>query len=159
MAKQIKPGEKAPDFKLPDTDLKPQSLKEHLGKKVALAFYVGAFTLKCTKETCEFRDSMCRIIDSKAQVVGISEKCPFCNKTFAEKNRLPFPVLSDCTREVFKTYGLETTDSAGLKGDTVTKKSLLLLDKDGIIRFLWVSDDPWVEPDYDEVENALEQIK
>jgi peroxiredoxin len=86
---------------------KPRSLHEFLGKKVVLAFFVGAFTSTCTKEVCEFRDSMARLFDLNAQVIGVSVNDPFSNKAFAEKNRLPFPVLSDYNREVIKTYGVE----------------------------------------------------
>ena len=63
-----------------------------------------------------FRDSMARLVDLNAQVIGISVNDPFSNKAFAEKNRLPFPVLSDYNREVIKTYGVELFDFAGLKG-------------------------------------------
>jgi glutaredoxin-dependent peroxiredoxin len=78
-------GEKIPDFSLPDIDLKLRSLREFEGQKVVLAFFVGAFTSVCTKEMCAFRDSMARLIDLKAQVVGISVNDPFSNKGFSEK--------------------------------------------------------------------------
>jgi peroxiredoxin len=158
MANQIKVGDKAPDFTLPDTDLKPRNLKEFLGKKVVLAFFVGAFTSVCTKEMCAFRDSMARLIDLKAQVVGISVNDPFSNKAFAEKNRLTFPILSDYNRQVIKTYGVETPDFGGLKGYTVAKRSIFIVDKTGIVRYVWTTEDLTIEPDYTEVENALEKI-
>ena len=81
-------GEKAPDFTLPDTDMKPRSLGEFRGKKMVLAFFVGAFTSVCTKEMCAFRDGMARLIDLDGQVLGISVNDPFSNKEFKEKNRL-----------------------------------------------------------------------
>jgi peroxiredoxin len=158
MANQIKVGDKAPDFTLPDTNLKPRNLKEFLGKKVVLAFFVGAFTSVCTKEMCAFRDSMARLIDLKAQVVGISVNDPFSNKAFAEKNRLTFPILSDYNRQVIKTYGVETPDFGGLKGYTVAKRSIFIVDKIGIVRYVWTTEDSTIEPDYTEVENALEKI-
>lgn len=159
MVKQIKVGDKAPDFTLPDVDLNSKSLQEFLGQNVVLAFFVGAFTSTCTKEMCAFRDSMARLIDLKAQVVGISVNDPFSNKAFSDKNRLPFPILSDYKREVIKEYGLELPDFAGLSGYTVAKRSIFILDKDGVVRYVWVSDDPTVEPNYDEMQKALEQIK
>ena len=159
MVNQIKVGDKAPDFTLPDVDLKSKSLQEFLGQNVVLAFFVGAFTSTCTKEMCAFRDSMARLIDLKAQVVGISVNDPFSNKAFSDKNRLPFPILSDYKREVIKDYGLELPDFAGLRGYTVAKRSIFILDKDGVVRYGWVSDDPPVEPNYDEIQKALEQIK
>ncbi|MGZ4850050.1 MAG: peroxiredoxin [Candidatus Bathyarchaeia archaeon] len=158
MSIKIKVGDKAQDFTLPDTDMKPRSLKEFLGQKVVLAFFVGAFTSTCTKEMCEFRDSMARLIDLDAQVIGISANDPFSNKGFAEKNRLPFPILSDYKREVIKTYGLELHDFAGLDGYTVSKRSIFILDEKGIVRYVWVSDNPAIEPDYQEIQNILQQI-
>jgi peroxiredoxin len=159
MSSQIKVGDKAPDFTLPDTELKMRKLSEFFGQKIVLAFFVGAFTSTCTKEMCTFRDSMARLIDLKAQVVGISVNDPFSNRAFAEKNRLPFQILSDYKHEVIKTYGLEYSNFAGLNGYTVSKRSIFILDKDVIVRYVSVSEDPSVEPNYDEVQRALEQIK
>ena len=102
---------------------------------------------------------MARLIDLEAQVVGISVNDPFSNKAFSEKNRLPFPILSDYKREVIKKYGLELPDFAGLRGYTVAKRSIFILDKDGVVRYVWVSDDPAVEPNYEEIQKTLEQIK
>jgi peroxiredoxin len=158
MANQIEVGDKAPQFTLPDTNLKQRSLKQFIGKKTVLAFFVGAFTSVCTKEMCAFRDSMARLVDLKAQVIGISVNDPFSNKAFAEKNRLPFPILSDYNRQVIKAYGIETTDFVGLKGYSVAKRSIFIMDKNGIIRYMWTTEDPSVEPDYKEIEAALEKI-
>ncbi len=158
MSSKIKVGDKAQDFTLPDTDMKPRSLKEVIGQKVVLAFFVGAFTSTCTKEMCEFRDSMSRLIDLNAQVIGVSVNDPFSNKGFAEKNRLTFPILSDYKREVIKTYGVELPNFAGLDGYTVAKRSIFVLDKNGIVQYIWVSDNPAVEPNYQEIQNVLQQI-
>jgi peroxiredoxin len=154
----IKVREKAPDFTLPDTDMKPRSLHEFLGQKVVLAFFVGAFTSTCTMEMCAFRDSMARLTDLHAQVIGISVNDPFSNKGFAEKNYLPYPILSDYNREVIKKYGLEMQDFAGLRGYTVAKRSILVLDEEGVICYMWVSDNPKIEPNYEEIQQALKEI-
>ena len=134
MSSKIKVGDKAPDFTLPDTEMKPRSLNDFAGQKIVLAFFVGAFTSTCTKEMCEFRDSMARLTDLKAQVIGISVNDPFSNKAFVEKNRLPFPVLSDYKREVIRTYGLELLILLGLSGYTVAKRSIFILDSKGIVQ-------------------------
>ena len=156
--KTPKIGDKAPDFTLPDTELKSRRLSEFRGRKVVLAFFVGAFTKICTKEMCAFRDSMARLIDLEGQVIGISVNDPFSNKEFKEKNRLTFPILSDLNREVVKAYNLESPDFAGLKGYTVAKRSILVLDGDGVARYVWVTEDPTVEPDYDKIEKVLAEI-
>ncbi len=152
-------GEIAPDFTLPDTDMNLRSLKDFQGQKVVLAFFVGAFTGVCTKEMCAFRDSMARLTDLKAQVIGISVNDPFSNKGFAEKNRLTFPILSDYNREVIKAYNLELPDFAGLKGYTTAKRSIFVLDEKGIVRYSWITEDPAVEPNYDKIEKVLAEIK
>ena len=158
MVDKIKVGDKAPDFTLPDTEMNQRSLRDFAGQKIVLAFFVGAFTVTCTKEMCEFRDSMSRLTDLKAQVIGISVNDPFTNKAFAEKNRLPFPVLSDYKRVVINAYGLELPDFAGLEGYVVAKRSIFILDMNGVVRYVWVSDNPLVEPNYMEIQKALEEI-
>ncbi len=159
MLNEIKVGDKAPDFTLPDTDLKPRSLKEFLKNKTLLAFFVGAFTSVCTKEMCTFRDSMARLIDLKAQIVGIAVTDPFSNKAFAEKNMLAFPILSDYKREVIKAYGIQLPDFAGLKDYTTAKRSIFILDKDGIVRYLWITENPAVEPNYSEIQEFLAKMQ
>ncbi len=151
-------GEKAPDFTLPDQDLKPRSLSEFRGKKVVLAFYPGAFTSVCTKEMCTLRDSMNRFNKLDAVVLGISVNDPFTQKAFAEANKLNFTLLSDYNREVIKKYGVYHEDFIGLKGYTAAKRAVFILDKEGVIRYKWVSDDPTKEPDYDEIVKELSKI-
>lgn len=158
MVNKVKVGDKAPDFTLPDTKLKPRSLKEFLGNKIVLAFFVGAFTSVCTKEMCAFRDSMARLTDLKAQIVGIAVSDPFSNKAFAEKNMLSFSILSDYNREIIKTYGIELPDFAGLKGYTTSKRAIFILDRMGTVRYVWISDNPAVEPNYSEIESYLEKM-
>jgi len=151
----LKVGDKAPDFKLFDTERKERSLSEFLGKKTVLAFFPGAFTGVCTKEMCTFRDSMAELGKLNAQVVGVSVDSPFSNKAFADANKLNFPVLSDYSRNVVKQYAGVYDDFAGMKGYTASKRSVFVLDKGGVVKYAWVSDVPANEPPYDEVKKAL----
>ncbi|MEK7853577.1 MAG: peroxiredoxin [candidate division NC10 bacterium] len=155
----VKVGEKAPDFTLVDTALKPRSLKEFLGKATVLVFYPAAFTGVCTKEMCAFRDNLSQLSSIGAQVVGISADTPFSNKAFAEQNSLTFPILSDYNREAIKAFGIAFPDLAGLKGLTVAKRSVFVLDKQGVVKYAWVSEDPKKEPDYAEVTKAARSLK
>jgi peroxiredoxin len=148
-------GAKAPSFTLFDTERKPRSLSEFLGKKILLAFYPGAFTAPCTREMCAFRDALSNFNSMNAQVVAISVDAPFANKAFADQNKLNFPVLSDYTREVSKQYGGLNEDFAGLKGYSVAKRSVFLLDPKGEVKYAWITEVPGVEPNYDEVKKAL----
>lgn len=154
----VEVGQKAPDFTLPDADRNPRGLKEFLGKKVILAFYPGAFTPVCTKEMCTFRDSLGNLESLGAQVIGISVDTPFTIKAFAGQNGLTFPLLSDYSREVCRLYDVLLTDFAGLKNLTAAKRAVFVLDREGVIRYRWISEDPRNEPNYDEVAKAVEQI-
>ena len=164
MLNQIEVGDKAPDFSLPDMDMKPRTLQEFLGRKILLAFFIGAFTSTCTKESCEFRDSMARLIDLNVQVIGIDLTSSFSNKRFVEKNRLPFPVLSDNKREVFEKYGLqfspcdESECCWGTGCYPIAKRSIIILDEKGIVRYVWVSKKSADEPSYEDIQKALNQI-
>jgi peroxiredoxin len=152
-------GKQAPDFTLVDTERKPRSLAEFKGKKLILAFYPAAFTGTCTKEMCAFRDSLGDLSQLAAAVVGISVDTPFANKAFAEQHKINFPLLSDYTRQVVTSYGVQFPNLAGLTGYTAAKRSVFVLDGAGVIRYMWVSDDPTKEPNYEEVKKAVQQIK
>ena len=83
---------------------------------------------------------------------------PFANKAFAAANRLSFPLLSDFGGEVARAYGGVHEDFLGIPGYTVAKRAVFVLDPDGVVRYAWVSEDPGVEPPYDEIEAALGAI-
>lgn len=159
MPSKLKMNQKAPEFTLVDTDFKPRRLSDFLDQNVVLAFYPGAFTSVCAKEMCTFRDSLARLNALNAQVVGISVNDPFSNKAFAEANQLTFPLLNDYNREVINRYNIALKDFAGLKGYIAAKRSVFIIDKQGIIRYIWISEDPGVEPNYSEIERTLEQME
>jgi peroxiredoxin len=83
---------------------------------------------------------------------------PFTNKAFADSNGLPFPILSDYTRETVKKYNVFHDNFAGLKGYTAAKRSVFILDEAGTVRYKWISEDPAKEPDYEEIIRQLSQL-
>ncbi|MEB3861439.1 MAG: peroxiredoxin [Desulfurococcales archaeon] len=147
----LKPGDKAPDFELPDQDFNKVSLSSLLakGKPVVLVFFPAAFSPVCTTELCTFRDKMAQLEKANATVVGISVDSPWCLKEFKERNRLQFPLLSDYNREVIKLYDIVLPEVLGLRN--LAKRAVYIVKPDGTIGWVWYSDDPRVEPDYDEV--------
>jgi glutaredoxin-dependent peroxiredoxin len=151
----LKIGDIAPEFTLYDTERKERSLKEFVGQKTLLAFYPGAFTGACSKEMCTFRDSLSMLESLKAKIVGISVDSPFANKAFAEQNTLTFPLLSDYNRSVSMKYCGVYPDFGGLSGYKAAKRSVFLLDSVGKVKYVWVTEAPGTEPDYEEVKKAL----
>ena len=150
-------GQEAPGFNLPDVEMKSRSLEEFRGKKLVLAFFPAAESPVCTAEMCALRDSLSVLKSLGAQVVGISVDGPFANKIFTENRHLNFPILSDYKREVINKYGIVMGNLGSLEGYNEAKRSVFVLDESGIIRYRWISDNPLVEPNYDEMKSALEK--
>ncbi len=148
-------GQLAPNFTLADTFRKQVSLSDFAGKKVAIFFYPGAFTAVCEKEMCTIRDAMADFDAGGAQVIGISVDAPASNKAFADKNGLKFPLLSDYTRYVSAQYCGLINNFAGLIGLTASNRAAFVLDGAGKVTYAWVSENPGVEPPYEEVKKAL----
>jgi glutaredoxin-dependent peroxiredoxin len=152
-------GDSAPDFNLADADLKMQKLSDYQGKPMVLAFFPAAESPVCTKEMCTFRDSLEELKRYDAQVLGISVDGPFANKIFTENRHLNFPILSDYNRETIKNYGIVMPNLGPLQGYNAAKRSIFVLDNAGKIRYKWISDNPLVEPNYEEIKNALAKLK
>ena len=151
-------GQRVPDVALVSSERKPAKLSEYLGKPTVLLFFPGAFTGVCTKEACAVRDSMARFTGLQGQVLGISVDSPFAQKAFADANRLNFTFLSDFNRHAVKAFGIEDPTFAGGTLPGVAKRSVFVLDRTGAVRYRWVSDNPGVEPNYDEVAEAVKKV-
>ncbi len=146
-------GTEAPDFSLPDQDRQTVTLRSFRGQPVLLLFFPGAFSGTCTTELCTFRDGMARLNEAKAQVLGISVDTFFALKAFRAAEGLHFPLLSDFNKQVIRDYGVFDEDMIGLKG--VAKRSVFVLDRDGIVRYREIHDDGREEPDYPKVFAAV----
>ena len=151
-------GQLAPDFTLFNNDKEPTTLSNSKGKTVVLAFFPGAFTGVCTTEMCSFRDRSASFNSMNAQVYGISVDAIFSQKAFSDANNLNFPLLSDYQREVGKAYGVSLPNFSGMEGYTASERAVFVIDKQGLIKFKWVGENPGVEPDYDEVQRQVDAL-
>lgn len=95
----------APDFNLPDQTGKFHKLADFKGKWLLLYFYPKDDTPGCTTEACSFRDASGDYKKLGVQVVGISKDSVKSHTKFAEKYKLNFPLLSDESGDVIKSYG------------------------------------------------------
>ena len=154
-------GDAAPDFTAPlaNGDIEEFTLSERLEDKapIVLAFFPGAFTSVCTTEMCAFQDRLAAFNDLDAAVYGVSRDSPFTLNEFRAQNDLEFGLISDSNKEIIDDYDI-SMDFADLGVYGVAKRSVFVVDGDGEIAYAWVSDDPGVEPDYDEVEAAVEDL-
>ena len=104
--KQLKVGQKAPAFSLPNQDGKIVNLSDYKGKKIVLYFYPKDDTPGCTKESCAFRDGIDEIHDIAAEVIGVSADSVESHKKFSKKYNLNFPLLSDESKKMIHSYGV-----------------------------------------------------
>ncbi|MDT5142282.1 MAG: thioredoxin-dependent peroxiredoxin [Mycobacterium sp.] len=102
---RLAPGDKAPAFTLPDADGKKVSLADYKGRRVIVYFYPAASTPGCTKQACDFRDSLGELNGAGLDVVGISPDKPEKLAKFRDAEGLTFPLLSDPDRQVLTAWG------------------------------------------------------
>lgn len=156
----IEVGHQAPDFTLPLCDgenVGTFTLSEHLGRgPLVLAFFPLAFTPVCTDELCQLSSEFDKFSQMNAQVYGISVDSPFTLNAFINANRLKIKLLSDFNKDVSAKYAVLHEELKGLRG--VAKRSVFVLDREGVVRYKWVSEDPSVLPNFAEIEGALQQI-
>jgi thioredoxin-dependent peroxiredoxin len=134
MGKELHVGDKAPELGIPDQDGKRVSLKDLKGKQVVLYFYPKDDTPGCTKESCDFRDSISSIQKAGAVVVGVSLDGQASHQKFIKKFSLPFPLLSDEDKTVSTAYGVYKEKSMYGKKYWGIERSTFIIGKDGTLK-------------------------
>ena len=131
MSETLKVGDKAPGIEAETYGGEKIKLSDYRGNKlVALYFYPKDYTGGCTKEACSIRDGMKELEKLGVQVLGVSTDSVKSHEGFKEKHSLNFPLLSDKSKDVIKSYGV-VSDSGSAKRET------FLIDKAGVIRYIW----------------------
>jgi thioredoxin-dependent peroxiredoxin len=102
---RLSDGDAAPEFSLPDADGNTVSLSDFRGRSVVVYFYPAASTPGCTKEACDFRDSLAELNEAGFDVLGISPDKPAKLAKFRDAEGLTFPLLSDEDRAVMTAWG------------------------------------------------------
>lgn len=130
---RLAPGDPAPDFTLPTDTGEQLSLKDLRGRRVVLYAYPAAMTPGCTKQACDFRDSLDSLRSAGFEVVGISPDRPEKLAKFRERDGLTFPLVADPDRTVLTAYG--AYGEKQLYGKTVTGviRSTFVIDPEGRI--------------------------
>ena len=130
---KLEPGDTAPAFTLPDADGNDVSLADYAGKKVIVYFYPAASTPGCTKQACDFRDSLAELNGEGLEVIGISPDKPAKLAKFRDKEGLTFPLLSDEDRSVLTAWG--AFGEKTMYGKTVTGviRSTFVVGADGTL--------------------------
>lgn len=132
-ATRLMPGEQAPDFTLPSDDGSLVSLASHRGRKTIVYFYPAALTPGCSKQACDFTDSLESLAGQGYDVIGISPDLPVKLAKFRERDGLGITLLSDADRSVMTAYG--AFGEKKLYGKLVRGviRSTFVLDENGVI--------------------------
>jgi peroxiredoxin Q/BCP len=133
-AQEVEAGDKAPAFSVPDQDGNRVALKDLKGKQVVLYFYPKDDTPGCTKESCDFRDSMAPIKKAGAVVLGVSFDGQASHQKFIKKFSLPFTLLSDEDKVVAKAYGVYKEKSMYGKKYWGIERSTFVIDSSGVLK-------------------------
>lgn len=149
--------QKAPGFKLYDTDKKEVSLENLAGKNVLLLFFPLAFTSVCTEELCAVRDNITLYNNAKAVVLGISVDSVYTLKKFKEEQHLNFTLLSDFNKEVSAAYNsLYETFSLNMKG--VSKRAAFVLDKNGMLIYKEILENAGDVPNFSAINDMVQRL-
>ena len=134
---KLQPGDPAPDFSLPDQDGKRVELTGYRGRKVVVYFYPKDDTPGCTKEACQFNDSLGTFEGSGVDVLGISADGADSHRRFRGKYGLRFPLLSDEGNRVGAQYGAYGEKLLYGRPTTGVIRSTFLIDEKGQIERAW----------------------
>lgn len=130
---QLEPGTPAPDFTLPAADGSTVSLSDLRGRRVIVYFYPAAMTPGCTKQACDFRDSLDALQAAGFAVLGISPDKPAKLAKFVERDALTFPLLSDPDHAVLEAWGAWGEKTMYGKKVTGVIRSTFVVDPDGVV--------------------------
>ena len=127
-------GKKAPAFKLPGSNGETVSLADFAGKTVVLYFYPKDDTPGCTRESCDFRDSIRKFTSRKAVVLGVSPDSLKSHDKFIAKFELPFVLLADEDHAVAEKYGVWVEKSMYGRKYMGIERSTFVIAPDGTVK-------------------------
>lgn len=147
-------GHSAPEFTLFNDQKKEISLADYHGKNVVLLFVPQAFTGVCTAELCQMRDSLNDYNNMNAEILAVSVDSVFTLEKWKKDEGFNFNLLSDFNKEVSRAYGSIYEEWIfGMKG--VSKRSAFVIDKDGVIRYAEVLENPGEMPNLQAVKDTV----
>jgi peroxiredoxin len=145
-------GQVAPDFTLPSTANDKVTLSALRGKPVLLAFFPLAFSGTCTAELCQMRDDHDQFAERGVTVLPISVDHTYSLKEYKAKHGMKVELLSDFKRDVSRLYGVLLDDRF------YSTRAYFLIDRDGVIRWKHVEENPSQRREDSEIFAAIDQL-
>jgi peroxiredoxin len=147
-------GRPAPEISLNTTPDQKVSLSEFRGRPVVLAFYPADWSPVCGDQMALYNECLSEFKRMGAELLGISVDGIWCHLAFAKDRKLRFPLLADFEPKgaVARAYGVYD-DRTGQ-----TERALFVIDRDGIIRWSYLSP-VGINPGADGILEALEGLQ
>jgi peroxiredoxin len=159
----LEPGTSAPNFVLPGVSAGADSAIEQYDLSDALAdgpvivnFYLFDFHPECTEQLCDLSNLSWFDINEDVTVFAISTDRSFSHRAFADAENLDFPLLSDSDGSVAEAFDVLYDEFQNHR--RIAKRSVFVIDTDGIIQYAWSADEPTTQPDWSSVAEALTSV-
>ena len=130
----LTPGQAAPDFSVPDSDMQIVDLVDLRGKNVVLYFYPKDDTTGCTIEALEFTDLMDDFAEQEAVVLGVSKDNCVSHAAFRDKHGLSVQLLADIEGELCEKFDVWREKEAHGEKKMGILRSTFVIDKQGVLR-------------------------
>lgn len=157
MSMRLKKGDVAPHLELVNDKKEKVEFTFPAEKTKLLLFFPLAFSSTCTMELCQVRDEFEEYKELDAEVYGISVDSPYVLKKFREEQNYEFNLLSDFNKEASRAYeALHDVFSMNLKG--VSKRAAFVIDRQGVIQYAEVLEDPGQVPNFAKIKDVLKKI-
>ena len=134
---RLSPSDPAPDFALADDTGQTVHLSDLRGQKVIVYFYPAAMTPGCTKQACDFTESLDALQGHGYIVVGISPDEPEKLAKFRQRDDLTITLLSDPDKKVMQAWGAFGEKMLYGKKVTGVIRSTFVVDESGTIEHAW----------------------
>jgi peroxiredoxin len=165
-ATALQVGDKAPDFSLPATTAEKVGLADFVGQKPVVVFFdIYAFSNPWTQEALAFQLDLPKFEAAGAQVLGVSVDVNDANKAWAKQMGITYPLLSDVRRQMSRAYEVlhddpqMAQDPAQIARYLRAKRAFMVIDKEGMVRYVKVTEPRDNLPPTDEIMGVLSGLK
>ena len=133
----LEAGQKAPSFKGKNKSGESVSLKDYLGKKLAIFFYPEDDTPTCTEQACNLRDNYALLKKEGIEVVGISPDDVKSHEQFIGKFELPYTLVADPQKKIIEAYGVWGEKNMYGRKYMGLIRTTFLVDEKGVIKHIF----------------------
>ena len=165
---RLKPGDKAPDFTLPNIKGDKVSLSSQKERWIVLVFYRGSWCPMCNTQIANLANDYPKFQEVKTEIIAISTDTPEKAVKTQKKSRFLFPILLDEKGKVVQLYDVlvekrEWKDIPALmhgkKAGTYAMPAVFIVDHQGVIRYSYVGRSFTDRPSNEDLLKTLKELQ